>query len=60
MIQSDHCEFKFSVDLMVYTGHLFMRTVFSMKSAEDLKSKHKPGSDYYYKAVRGKKRNLRN
>ena len=29
------------------TGHLYMRTVFTTKSTEDLKSKYKPESDYY-------------
>ena len=37
--------FKLPVDLLV-TGHLFMRTVFAIKSVEDLKSKYKTGSDY--------------
>ena len=29
------------------TGNLYLRTIFSIKSTEDLKSKYKPGSDYY-------------
>ena len=56
--------FKFSVDLSVQTGHLFMRTVFTIKSTEDLKSKYKPGSDYYLGQTLGRleamNRNLRN
>ena len=39
--------FKFSVDLLAYTGHLFRKNVFTMKSTEDLKSKYKPGSGCY-------------
>ena len=40
-----------------------MRTVFTVKSTEDLKSKYKPGSDYYLgqtlSRLEAKKRNLR-
>ena len=60
IIQSDHRKFQFSVDL----GHIFMRTVFTIKSTEDLKSKCKPGSDYYLgktlSRLETKKRNLHN
>ena len=53
-----------SIDLLVKTGHLFMRTVFTIKSSEDLKIKYKPGSDSYLgqtlSRLEAKKRNLRN
>ena len=46
------------------TGYLFMRTVFTIKSNEDMKSKYKSGLDYYLRQtlsrLEAKKRNLRN
>ena len=55
---------KFSPDLSVKTGHLFIRAVFTIKSTKDLESKYKPGLDYYLGQTLGwleaKKRNLRN
>ena len=46
------------------TGHLFLWTIFSIKSTEDLKSKYIPGSDHYLgqtlSRLEAKKRNLHN
>ena len=33
--------FKFSVDLLMYTGNFFMENVFAIKSTEGLKSQYK-------------------
>ena len=51
--------FKVLIDLLVLIGNLFM-----IKSSEDLKSKYKPGSDYYLgntlSRLKAKKRNFHN
>ena len=55
---------KFSADLLVKTGYLFMRTIYTFKSPEDLKSQYKLGLDYYLgqtlSRLEAKKRNLHN
>ena len=37
--------------VLVKTGHLFMRNVFTIKSTEDLKSRYKPGSHYLWQTL---------
>ena len=61
---SEYWKFRILSRFIGKTGHKFMRTVFTIKSTEDLKSKYKPGSDYYLgqtlSQLEATKRNLSN
>ena len=52
--------FKFLVNLLLYAGHLFMKTIFTIKSTEDLKSQYKLGLGPTLSRLEAKKRNLHN